>query len=316
MYNGVAKNFSSDKQIQTQKRNLKASPKMSIETAKPIEKQNFVLDEDFAKESRIDGDTLKWDNVPIDRTGQKYYIQSSYPITKDMRFGSRNRKEHYKEVQSGNAPITTYKPFYKYGSRELVDRDKENHQNHFIGYDKNGNFKLGPLSEFKEGDTLSQVYYKDIIDVPRDKNGKLILKTDPSNPKRKQIVVNVYGESYYDGDKVVQGKKGRGIITAMTERNNTNTNKYGNVSGGRVLLKLDDEVRIVEGTQDHIAQEIELMIKNHKGKPVRYYELDNGSYNRALRTRNNKITRKDWEDYDSQNTTSARGGHVMYIKNK
>ena len=91
---------------------------------------------------------------------------------------------------------------------------------------------------------------------------------------------------------------------------------YGNVSGGRVLLKADNETRIVSGSIDHVIQELELMQKNHKGKPVRYYQLDNGSYNRGLRTRNGKnISEQDLRDYDKQNTTAAGGGHFMYIRN-
>ena len=59
------------------------------------------------------------------------------------------------------------------------------------------------------------------------------------------------------------------------------------------------------------------MQKNHKGDPVRYYQLDNGSYNRALGTRNGKnISEQDLRDYDKQNTDRAGGGHFMYIRNK
>lgn len=57
--------------------------------------------------------------------------------------------------------------------------------------------------------------------------------------------------------------------------------------------------------------------KEYTGKPVRYYQLDNGSYNRGLRTRNEKnISAQDLKDYDKQNTTSAGGRHFMYIRNK
>jgi hypothetical protein len=40
-----------------------------------------------------------------------------------------------------------------------------------MGFDSNGKFKLGPLSDFKAGDTLTQVYYSDVVSIPRDQNG-------------------------------------------------------------------------------------------------------------------------------------------------
>lgn len=316
-WNGVAKHFVNDPEIKTTKR--KIAPKVT-------KKQSDVLDETFARSSRTDGDTLYWDRTPIDNTGNKYYLQSSYPITDDMRFGSRNRGE-YRDLDSNNAPLTTYRPIYKYEdyikgvsysgkNYKAVDKDAEGHQNHFMGYDKDGKFKIGPISEFGPGDTMTQVFYKDIIGIPRDKNGNLIYSRDSNNPSRHVPMVDVYGENVYDENGVLQrGIKERGNITTMTERRNLN-GRYGNVSGGRVLLQVDGERRIVEGSIEHVIQEIELMQKNHKGKPVRYYELDNGSYNRGLRTRRGKnISAQDLKDYDRQNTTRAGGGHFMYIKN-
>lgn len=317
-WNGVAKHFTQDPEVKTKK--LTLSP--------VVKKQKDVLDESFAKASRVNGDTLTWDVAPIDKTGNKYYIESSYPITDDMRFGARNRGE-YRDLDSNNAPLTTYNPIYKYedyvkgvdynGKKyTALDKDGEGHQNHFMGFDSNGKFKIGPLSEFGPGDTLTQVYYKDIIDIPRDGNGNIIYKEDiPNNPGRFQPVVNVYDEGVYDQNGVVQqGKRGYGVITTMTQKRSLNGN-YGNVSGGRVLLVAGNEKRIVEGTINHVIQEIEMMKRNHKGKLIRYYELDNGSYNRGLRTRNGEnISAQDLVDYDRQNTRAAKGGHFMYIRNR
>ncbi len=316
-WNGVAKHFVDDKQVKTQKRQLK--------TTKETPKE--VLDEAFAKETRNGTDTLTWDRVPVDRTGNKYYIQESYPITDDMRFGSRNRLE-YRDLDSNNAPLTTYRPIHKYENYvkgityagknyKAVDRDSEGHQNHFMGYDKDGKFKIGPLSKFGPGDTMTQVYYSDIIGVPRDANGNIQYVEDRNNPGRFQPVVDIYGESTYDENgNLKRGEKGRGVLTTMSKKRSLD-GSYGNVSGGRVLLQVGNETRVVAGSIEHVIQELELMQKNHKGKPVRYYQLDNGSYNRGLRTRNGKnISAQDLRDYDKQNTTSAGGGHFMYIRNK
>lgn len=318
-WNGVAKYFTSDSEVKTKKRNIVA-PKKQV-------KESDVIDEQFAKESRSDGDTLLWDRVPVDKTKNKYYIQRSYPITDDMVFGSRNRGE-YADIDSNNMPLTTYRPIHPYetwvsGFNYLNKRyqasqyDSAGHENHFMGYDKNGKFKVGPLSAFGPGDTMTQVYYSDIIDVPRDQNGNLIYQEDKTNPGRYQPVVNSYGENVVDSAGVVhRGNRQNSVITTMTQKRNKN-GKYGNVSGGRVLLVVGNEKRIVEGSIDGIIQEVELMQKNHKGKPIRYYQLDNGSYNRGLSTRNGKnITIQDLKDYDRQNTATAGGGHAFYIRNK
>ena len=306
-WNGIAKNFVEDKQVTTKKRNIKANKNKS--------KDSTVLDENFAKETRNGIDTLTWDKVPIDRTGNKYYIQESYPITENMRFGARNRGE-YTPLNSNNAPLTTYRPLVKYENNKTGAVDGEGHQNHFYGFDKKGKFKVGPLSKFGSGDTMTQAFYFDVVKVKRDKNGNIVYKEDISNPGRFQPVVEGYDENTYDKNgKLKRGVYKESVITTMSKKRSLD-GSYGNVSGGRVLLKCDNETRVVSGSIEHVIQELELMQKNHKGKPVRYYQLDNGSYNRGLRTRNGKnISEQDLRDYDKQNTTAAGGGHFMYIRN-
>ena len=306
-WNGIAKNFVEDKQVTTKKRNIKANKNKS--------KDSTVLDENFAKETRNGIDTLTWDKVPIDRTGNKYYIQESYPITENMRFGARNRGE-YTPLNSNNAPLTTYRPLVKYENNKTGAVDGEGHQNHFYGFDKEGKFKVGPLSKFGPGDTMTQAFYFDVVKVKRDKNGNIVYKEDRNNPGRFQPVVEGYDENTYDKNgKLQRGAYKESTITTMSKKRSLD-GSYGNVSGGRVLLKCDNETRVVSGSIEHVIQELELMQKNHKGKPVRYYQLDNGSYNRGLRTRNGKnISEQDLRDYDKQNTTSAGGGHFMYIRN-
>ena len=310
-WNGVAKNFVEDKKVTTKKRDIKINNNSSNNKIK----DNTVLDENFAKEIRNGTDTLTWDRVPMDKTGNKYYIQESYPITKNMRFGARNRGD-YTPLNSNNAPLTTYRPLVKYENNKTGAVDGEGHENHFYGFDKEGKFKIGPLSEFGPGDTMTQAFYFDVVKVKRDKNGNIVYKEDRNNPGRFQPVVEGYDENTYDKDgKLQRGKYKESTITTMSKKRSLD-GSYGNVSGGRVLLKADNETRIVSGSIDHVIQELELMQKNHKGKPVRYYQLDNGSYNRGLRTRNGKnISEQDLRDYDKQNTTAAGGGHFMYIRN-
>lgn len=306
-WNGIAKHFVEDKKVTTKKRNIKVNNTKT--------KNSTVLDENFAKEIRNGTDTLTWDRVPIDRTGNKYYIQESYPITKNMRFGARNRGD-YTPLNSNNAPLTTYRPLVKFENNKASAVDGEGHQNHFYGFDKNGKFKVGPLTMFGPGDTMTQAFYFDVVKVKRDKNGNIVYKEDRNNPGRFQPVIEGYDENTYDKNgKLKRGIYKESVITTMSKKRSLD-GSYGNVSGGRVLLKCDDETRVVSGSIDHVIQELELMQKNHKGKPVRYYQLDNGSYNRGLRTRNGKnISEQDLRDYDKQNTAAAGGGHFMYIYN-
>ena len=305
-WKGIAKHFVEDKKVTTKKRNIKVNNT----------KNSTILDENFAKEIRNGTDTLTWDKVPIDRTGNKYYIQESYPITENMRFGARNRGD-YTPLNSNNAPLTTYRPLVKFENNKTGAVDGEGHQNHFYGFDKNGKFKVGPLSIFGPGDTMTQAFYFDIVKVKRDKDGNIVYKADKNNPGRYQPVVEGYDENTYNKNgKLQRGAYKESVITTMSKKRSFD-GSYGNVSGGRVLLKCDNETRIVSGSIDHVIQELELMQKNHKGKPVRYYQLDNGSYNRGLRTRNGKnISEQDLRDYDKQNTAAAGGGHFMYILNR
>ena len=218
---------------------------------------------------------------------------------------------------ASNAPITTYRPFAKFENTKTPAQDTEGHINWFIGHDKTGKFKIGPKSKFGPGDSMTQVFYSDIVKIPRDKKGNYIYKEDPSNPGRYQVQFEGFGEAYKDANgKILPGKRGIFYLTPMTERGKLSGDKFGNVTGGGCLLQCGSEMRIVRGSINHVVHEIEIMQKNHKNKPVRYFQLDNGSYNRALRTKNKTITAADQEDYDAQNTARAGGGHFMAIINK
>jgi len=61
-----------------------------------------------------------------------------------------------------------------------------------------------------------------------------------------------------------------------------------------------------------VLDEIEKMKLNHKNKPdIKIYEVDNGSYNRGMMTRDNKYTSSDITTYITQNPDA---GHFFYIK--
>lgn len=111
-------------------------------------------------------------------------------------------------------------------------------------------------------------------------------------------------------------QKRQSSFTMTTGVNNLDTSVFGNVMGGGILVQCGSETRIIRGSTNFCINELEQMQKNHRGKQIRVFQLDNGSYNRGLRVKSKTITPKDWEDYDRQNTTAASGGHGMILLNK
>jgi len=71
-----------------------------------------------------------------------------------VKLGSRNRgsREPF-NTQGGLIP--TYKPILSYEKGQWSDKDSEGNINHFLGYDKNGKIKIGPLKNFGPGDTMT-----------------------------------------------------------------------------------------------------------------------------------------------------------------
>ena len=83
-YNGVAKHFGQDRAF----KNSTATPKITKNVTKTAHPKLDVYDEKFAKQTRNGNDTVWWKNDirTIDRTGGKYYIQESFPLTENMRW--------------------------------------------------------------------------------------------------------------------------------------------------------------------------------------------------------------------------------------
>lgn len=274
-----------------------------------------TLDPKFAASTRQGTDTLWWKNESVDRTKTKYAIEESFPITDRMKWGHRNRGD-VNEANSQRMPITTYRPFEKFENTKIGEIDGEGRVNYFIGYDSRGNFKLGPKSQFKRGDTMTQIFYDDLTDIPRDKKGNFFYKKFEGDSRRSNIIFNGYGEEKLGSDgKTLPRQRDKRSFTMSTDVHKKNTNRFGNVVGGAVLVQCGSETRVIRGSIDFCVNEVEQMQKNHRGKPVRVFQLDNGSYNRGLRTKSKTITKTDWEDYDAQNTARAGGGHGMYIIN-
>ena len=77
-------------------------------------------------------------------------------------------------------------------------------------------------------------------------------------------------------------------------------------------MKSGNEIRLVSGSVNDIINAFNDLKKRNKTEYVTLYTLDNGTFNRGLRTFDKKITTKDLRLYDNKN---SGGGHFMYLMN-
>lgn len=285
---------------------------------KPVEKKidQDVINEQIANTSYESPDTRYWKNDPgaNDNVGGKFYKKRSIRLTDDMRFGVRSRGD-VKDLNSNDAMIPlldndgeakgtrqrfwTYDQVIQKGVHTWKDYMKKRE---FIGISKEGKLKIGDISKFGKGDMMKVISYVDVDNLPMTKKGNLMYRTAKGNESRSEIIITGDGQS-------------PGLLTARRKDTGGKASGkyYGNVAGGTMILKCGDEIRLVSGTIEDIAAAHRTMRENHKGKLVRWYRVDNGSYNRGLRTQGRNISKQDLIDYDSQNSA---GGNFIYRLNK
>ena len=256
-----------------------------------------VIDPQLALESRY-GDTIRVDK-------NFYMIPESINLN-NIRLGSRNKGSREPFNTKGGL-IPTYRPILPYEQGKWFDKDSEGNINHFLGYDNKGKIKVGPLNLFGPGDTMTQVFYSQLLNIPKN-NGDYLYGPGSKNPKnRKSPLVDVRYEN---------GKSSRNGLLIKTghKRSNFNPNAMEMAGGGAYIVKVDNELRLIRGSVNNVMQELELIKNNHKNKPIYLYEVDNGSYNRGLRPYDNNYSTEELISYDAQNVDSEPGGHFFYIK--
>jgi hypothetical protein len=79
------------------------------------------------------------------------------------------------------------------------------------------------------------------------------------------------------------------ILTNRGDKRGT----YGNITGGRYLVKTGNEMRLLSGSVENIRDEFEAMKKRNNVDRGTFYTLDNGSFNIGLRTIDKKLTAED-----------------------
>lgn len=254
--------------------------------------QNFAIDGDYGIiPGSFVGDTIKVNN-------RRYITPENLDMTEYI-FGHRNRND-YSTIISEAAPITAFYPFVPYGQH------KEN-SGTFIGYDTNGRLKAGDISEFGEGDYLSKTYANKVYKFIKDKNGNFVWQSDSAHGNRNQNVPKVLVEDEKTGQLVE-----RFPVNILSYKSDLQGTTYGNITGGRVLVKVGNEFRLLSGSVSNIEKAFEDMKKRQGVDFGIFYTLDNGSYNRALRTYDGIFTKGDLQAYDRQNIGSS--GNFLYIK--
>lgn len=233
------------------------------------------------------------DTISVDKN--KYIIPESINLN-DVRLGVRNRGSREPLTTEG-AIVTNFHPYTPY---EKID--KNNKTATYMGIDASGKFKVGTIDSFTKGDMLTRTYANDVESFAKDAKGNQIWKNDAAhgNKSRNVPVLNV----------IQNGKTIKGSLNILTDKGSKNSNTYGNITGGRVILEAGDERRLVSGSIDDIEKQFNDIKKRHGVKTVRMYTLDNGSYNRGLRTKNRVLSASDLQAYDNQNNG---GGNFMYL---
>lgn len=247
-----------------------------------------------ANDNSFTGDTIT--NFTSKVSPQQYIIPEVLN-TKKHTFGFRNRGQ-YSPIHTEGAVITTFNPFVPY---DIIDKSFST----YIGIDSNGNLKVGDISQFNEGDYLSGTYSNDIASFMKDNNGNIIMSQSVKNPNQNQPAYILYNNG-----KFIEKPKGQAVNILVLKKDQTG-NQYGQITGGRVLVKVGPEIRLLSGSIKDIDNQFEEMKKRNNAKYGTFYTLDNGSYNRGLRTFNNFLSAKDLKNYDLQNST---GGNFLYLK--
>lgn len=241
----------------------------------------------------------KDDSVPsytgdtINVSNRRYIIPESIDLTK-QKFGIRNRGE-YNPIKSEAGSITAFHPF--------VDFEQVNptSKNTYIGIDKEGNFKAGLISDFQPGDKVTQTYSNQVIDFSKDPSGNMLFKPGSQQGSNRHNVPMV---DVLDGNT-----KRRGSLNILIPKSN-DMNSYGNITGGRLVAKVGNETRLLSGSLQNIKDELAAMKARNNAESATIYTLDNGSYNRGLRTYDRTFTPEDLRSYDMEN---SGGGNFLYL---
>lgn len=236
-------------------------------------------------------DTLRRKSDFADR-----YFLSEFIPAETYTYSGRNRGDYVPRDTEG-APITLLNPLLPYDSKVIPTAT-------YVGYDVNGNLKVGLGKDFTEGDMLSKTVRNNIISLKTDSSGNVAGKTKSKNRTFMYPVTTYYDD--FGNVKTDESNPNRSALNIIFK----DPNAYGSAQGGRVIIQTGNEVAIVSGSLNTINRKFEEMKRRNGVDSGYFYTLDNGTFATGLRTGNKKFTERDLRLYDRENTG---GGNLMYI---
>jgi hypothetical protein len=239
------------------------------------------------------------DTIP-DAGGRQYHIPESMDIDA-LRFGVRNRGD-FTPIDSEAASITAFHPFENAKTYFASAKDDPANAT-YLAYSPDGKIQVGQRKDFENKDVqVSRVFSNRVVDFIREPSGSI--KKVPAGAK---VNKNAFSPAVTVLDD--QGKQVQGKLNLVVPQGNKADEAFGIATGGRFIFKTPDgQTRLVSGSLKNIEEEF----KRIKGKNpyVTVVSLDNGSYSRGLRTKDQKFTAADLRAYDNLNTG---GGNFAYL---
>jgi hypothetical protein len=252
-----------------------------------------VPDFDYAP-MYITGDT-------IPDSQRQYHLPESMDLNA-LKFGSRNRGD-LTPIDTEAASITAFHPFVDSKSY-FTETPNDPANSTYLGITPDGQIQVGGRKDFENKDVkISRVFSNKVVDFVKDQSGSI--KKVPAGAKVNKNAFSPAVTVIDDSGKQVEGK-----LNLVVPQGNNADEAFGVATGGRFIFKTPDgQTRLVSGSLKNIEEEF----KRIKGKNpyVTVVSLDNGSYSRGLRTKDQKLTAQDLRSYDNLN--HGGGGNFAYL---
>lgn len=250
--------------------------------------------------TEVTGDT-------INNKGNQYHLAENIDLDK-IRVGARNRGD-LTELKTKGAIVTAFHRFQNYN-----DVTSESKTRNYVGLSPTGRVIVGGKDQFKQGDQMSRIIKNRATSFVRDEKGNvryakwvdnIIIggkrQGNKDNPKNPVPLMNMITDN---GEAVV----GSGL-NVLTKKGQADENTYGMITGGRIIMSTGGNNRLISGSVKDLISAFEDMSKKYG--MVDLYSLDNGTFNQALRTKDEDLTPQQLKDYDKLNRS---GGNFLYMK--
>lgn len=257
----------------------------------------------------ITGDTI------TDTNEKSFYAKRGVyhmPMVVDLNrvnLGTRSRGEN-KEVESAGVLFSTMggtgTSKDSYDNRminTLTEPQRLNDKRIYVGANKKGQVKIGYGSDFKGQDYSAGYYDASMV-------SGFVKNQDGSFKQSKEA----YNKNH--GFATLKQTDGKEIHTGLIlSKLKDESNLYGRFAGGKAIIATPDFSKkiFVSGSAKSIEQALEKFKKDNKVEKVWYLHPDNGSQGRTYQTKDNKITKEDWNQFDWRDQI---GGAGFYLKGR